>query len=245
MMTTGNKLYKLFKIQCYDLLCLLEMERNGILFNTEEAMKHATEIESKQLTLLNEFHNILGTDVVSITSNDHLSVILYGGTIITEYRVAVGVFKTGNKIGMPRYRVEEIEHNFPRRVEPIEGTETQKSIKNQEKYIEALSKLPDEPPPLPRHYWEVNEPVLRKLKVKGDTKRLLTIVLEYSKLEKLRGTYLVGYTEMIEEMHWPHNRIHGNLNQCIAVTGRLTSNKPNLQNADKQTKKFMETRYDS
>lgn len=30
----------------------------------------------------------------------------------------------------------------------------------------------------------------------------------------------------------------------VVVTGRLSSSKPNLQNADKQTKKYMESRYE-
>ena len=59
-----EKLYKLFKIQCIDLLCLLEMERAGILFHTEEAMKHARIIETKQFGLLSNFHQILGSAAV-------------------------------------------------------------------------------------------------------------------------------------------------------------------------------------
>ena len=46
----GNR-YKLFKIQCLDMLCLADMERNGIVFNTEKAMAHAKGIAERQLTL--------------------------------------------------------------------------------------------------------------------------------------------------------------------------------------------------
>lgn len=229
-----SKLYKLFKIQCIDLLCLLEMERAGILFNTEEAMKHARIIETKQFGLLSNFHQILGSDVVSITSNDHLSAVLYGGTITTTIRIPIGHYKSGAKTGQVRYKVEEQTHDFPRLVDPIDGTETAKSKKRIEDGKEEKHTL-----------WEVNEPVLRSLKAKGKAKELLTIILEYAKLDKLRGTYLMGYTELIKEMNWEHNMLHGNLNQCVVVTGRLSSSKPNLQNADKQTKKYMESRYES
>lgn len=228
-----NNLYKLFKIQCIDLLCLLQMERSGILFNTEEAMKHAKDIETKQFELLRNFHSIIGSDVVSITSNDHLSAVLYGGTITTSLRIPIGHYKTGAKVGHVRYKVQEETHDFPRLVNPIDGTETAKSKKRIEEGKEDGHTL-----------WGVNEPVLRSLKAKGKAKELLTIILEYSKLDKLRGTYLQGYTELIEEMHWPHNMLHGGLNQCVVVTGRLSSSKPNLQNADKQTKKYMESRYE-
>ena len=229
-----NKLYKLFKIQCYDLLCLLEMERNGIVFNTEKAMAYAKELETKQQALLRDFYNILDNDVASITSNDDISAILYGGVITQTNRIPIGHYKSGAKTGEIRYKIEEIKHEFPRLVNPIDKTETKKSQTRIDKGEETEHTI-----------WEVNEPTLRSLKAKGKAKELLTIILEYSKLEKLRGTYLEGYTKLIEEQCWEHNMLHGSLNQCVAVTGRLSSSKPNLQNADAATKQFMESRYDS
>lgn len=208
------------------------MERNGILFNTEEAMKHAREIEEKQQTLLRNFYSLVGSDVVSITSNDHLSVILYGGSLVNTIRVAIGHYKSGAKIGEVRYKIVEEVHEFPRLVEPLDKTETKKSQQRIDKGEQTDHTL-----------WEVNEPTLRSLKAKGKAKEVINIILEYSKLEKLRGTYLMGYTKLIEKMNWPHNMLHGSLNQCVVVTGRLSSSKPNLQNSDKQTKKYMETRY--
>jgi len=225
--------YKLFKIQCADLLCLVDMERNGISFNTEKAMKHAREIETKQLELYNRFKQLVGCDIISISSNDHLSAVLYGGVIIDTIRIPVGVYKTGVKSGQPRYKLEEVEYTLPRLVDPIPKTETSKSQQRIDKGLETEHTL-----------WEVNEPVLRSLKAKGKAKEVLTIILEYSKLDKLRGTYLEGYTKLIEEMNWEHNMLHTSFNQCVAITGRLSSSKPNMQNADKETKRYMTTRYD-
>ncbi len=230
----SSNLYKLFKIANIDLLCLLDMEHNGILFNTEEAMKHAEDIKARQLDLLREFHTIVGSDVVSITSNDHLSAVLYGGSIVHSIRIPIGYYKSGAKTGEVRFQIQNTNIEFPRLVEPLEGTETSKSKKRVEEGKEEKHTL-----------WEVNEPVLRSLKAKGEAKKLLTIILEYSKLDKLRGTYLEGYTKLIEEMHWPHNMLHPNFNQCTVVTGRLSSSKPNAQNMDKQTKAYMQSRYDN
>jgi DNA polymerase-1 len=56
--------------------------------------------------------------------------------------------------------------------------------------------------------------------------------LELSKLEKRNGTYYKGLVKLREEMHWPENKLHGQFNQCVAATGRLSSSKPNLQNFD-------------
>lgn len=210
------------------------MERSGIYFNTEKALEHAKKLEEQQLALLRDFNNIIGCDIVSISSNDHLSAVLYGGSISVDFRVAVGHYKSGAKQGQVRYKIQTEVYEFPRLVEPLKGTETKKSQARIDKGEADKHTL-----------WEVNEPVLRQLKAKGDAKKLLTIILEYSKLEKLRGTYLVGYTKLIEEMNWPHNMIHGNFNQTTVVTGRLSSSKPNLQNIDKTTKGYMESRYDS
>lgn len=52
-------------------------------------------------------------------------------------------------------------------------------------------------------------------------------LLDYRKLEKLQGTYVKALPELI---NIATNRIHTSFNQTIAITGRLSSTKPNLQN---------------
>lgn len=228
-----HNLYKLFKIQCMDLLVLLEIESNGILFHTESALEYASKLQEQLDELLYKFQQILNSDIPRITSNDDISTILYGGTIIETISIPVGHYKSGSKIGEVKYKKENIEHTFPQLVKPLKDTETKKSIN---RIAEGKAEQHTQ--------WEVNEPVLRKLKATGDARKLIDIILEYNKLDKLRGTYLQGYSDLITKMGWKHNMLHGSLNQCVAVTGRLSSNKPNLQNADKNTKKFMRTRYD-
>lgn len=51
-------------------------------------------------------------------------------------------------------------------------------------------------------------------------------LLEYREYEKLRSTYVDGYLPLIE----PDGRIHTRFNQMAATTGRLSSDRPNLQN---------------
>lgn len=227
-----ENLFKLFKIQCADLLVLREMEHNGIVFNTKKAMEYAKELEETQQTIYSTFYSLVNSNIVNIGSNDHVSAVLYGGIIVENIRIAIGHYKSGAKQGEVRYKLEEVVHEFPRLVEPLPKTETKKSQTRIDKGEQTQ-----------HTQWEVNEPVLRSIKAKGKAKELLTIILEYSKLDKLRGTYLEGYTKLIDEMDWEEDMLHGTLNQCVAVTGRLSSNKPNLQNADKTTKKFMSSRY--
>ena len=47
----------------------------------------------------------------------------------------------------------------------------------------------------------------------------------------------------MKENDWEENYIHGQLNQCVAVTGRLSSSKPNLQNMDGSIGYLFGTRY--
>jgi DNA polymerase-1 len=55
---------------------------------------------------------------------------------------------------------------------------------------------------------------------------LVTALLEYRELEKLRSTYVDGYLPLIDA----DGRIRTRFNQMAATTGRLSSDSPNLQN---------------
>ncbi|UOF80630.1 DNA polymerase [Caudoviricetes sp.] len=219
-----DKRLPLFKLQCLDLLVLEEMEYNGILFNTEEALKKAATIEKELDGIYKDISISIGGIPINLSSNDHVSALLYGGHITEDIRIPVGVYKSGEKIGQVRNKILTKEYILPRIVEPLEGTEVKKST-------------PENP------YWEVNETTLRSLKVTKEAKKIITLLDNYGKLEKLRGTYLEGYAKLIDKMNWPKNMLYGTLNQCVAITGRLSSSKPNLQNADPATKVFMETQY--
>ena len=51
-------------------------------------------------------------------------------------------------------------------------------------------------------------------------------ILEYRGLTKLKSTYADGLAAYIDE----NNRIHSTFNQTITATGRISSTEPNLQN---------------
>jgi DNA polymerase-1 len=55
---------------------------------------------------------------------------------------------------------------------------------------------------------------------------LVSALLEYRELEKLRSTYVDGYLPLVD----PDGRIRTRFNQMAATTGRLSSDSPNLQN---------------
>lgn len=216
--------FNLFKLHCADLLVLEEMEWNGIHFNTNEARNKARQLEEQLKQIYETVVAIIGNTPINLNSDDHLSAILYGGSILDNIRVPIGVYKTGAKVGQPRYKIVVKEYPFPRLVEPLKGTEVKK---------------PEGAPPV----WKTNEGILRSLKLTKQAKSIVDLILEYRRVEKLSNTYLNGWSNLIDEMHWEKDTIHGNLNQCTVVTGRLSSTKPNLQNADPMTKIYCESRY--
>lgn len=55
---------------------------------------------------------------------------------------------------------------------------------------------------------------------------IVSFILEYRQLTKLKSTYADGLTAFISE----DKRIHGKFHQTIAATGRISSTDPNLQN---------------
>jgi DNA polymerase-1 len=52
------------------------------------------------------------------------------------------------------------------------------------------------------------------------------LIIDYREIDKLKATYSDALPKMIDS----DGRIHGNLNQTVATTGRLSSTDPNLQN---------------
>ena len=144
--------YKLFRLQCQDLLVLQEMEYNGLLFDKEAARIHAKDIQGQLERLLERFNSLIGCNIVNISSNDHMSAVLYGGTIIETIRIPVGFYATGKRKGEVRFKIQLLEHQFEKLVDPIKGTETAKSI-----LLRESGKTTGET------IWKVSEDMLKKL----------------------------------------------------------------------------------
>ncbi len=64
-------------------------------------------------------------------------------------------------------------------------------------------------------------------------------ILDYRELTKLLSTYILALPEMV---HPNTGRVHTSYGQTVAVTGRLNSNYPNLQNIPIRTKRGQEIR---
>jgi len=191
---------KLCRLQCEDMMILMEMEQNGLPFDEELCQVRAGELDDKISTLKQELAAIYPNVPINFGSNDHLSAFLYGGIVKEDGKEFIGHFKTGARAGEPKYKNITIEHQLPRLYAPLKGSE--------------MAKLGN---------YSTDEGTLRKLKGK---KGVLDKILELSKSEKLNGTYYNGLVKLRKEMNWDKGVLHGQFNQTTAISGRLSSSKP-------------------
>lgn len=232
-------MFSLFKLQCADLLTLQDMERNGVYFNSERALKHADDLQKRQDILQECIYSTIGDVPLSLTSDRDVSTLLYGGVHLQELRVPVGTYKSGNRIGEVRYKVVHQTYEFPQLITPLPNTQVKEKVSKSELELVEKGILKE-----PRKQYQVNEETLRMVKAKGKGKEIIEALLEFNKLEKLKTTYLIGWTEINKKMNWKHNMLHSNFAQVTTATGRLSCTSPNQQNPDKITKTFCESRYE-
>lgn len=210
----------LISLSCQDLIVLEEMEWNGQLYDKKESLRKSVELEEQLSKLDAELFKLVPYSFVNWNSGYHLSAILYGGTIEYVVQQPDGVYKTGKRAGEVKYRNVTMSQTFTRLVEPVKKSELAKE-----------------------GYWSTDEDTLKQLKAKGLAKSIITLIQEKAKLEKANGTYFKGIPELMDKMGWEDDVIHGQLNQCVAVTGRLSSTKPNMQNFDREMKHLFISRY--
>ena len=208
--------WRLIHLCCEDLLTLEEMEYNGIPVDLDEILEASNELSEEISKIASELGSRYPHIPVNFNSTDHLSAYLYGGTIEEERRVLAGLYKSGGKLGQPRYSIDRQTHHLDGLVKPIKGTELKK---------EGL--------------WSTNEDTLRKLK---DKTGVVPLLLKLAQLTKVNEFYQ-GFIKINEEMHWPKNKIHGQFNQVTTWTGRLSSTKPNLQNMPPEMQNFVRSEY--
>lgn len=214
--------WNLFRLGCMDLPVLNNMEWNGIPFDKEQSLISGHELSSEIEILRQAILDHTNCPGFNCGSGDHISCLLYGGTIVHEYRVPIGVYKSGAKIGQVRNKVVEDPYIQERLVEPLKGSELKKE-----------------------GYWSTDEQTLSSLKPKTRAvKQLIADILRLSKLEKLQSTYYFGIPKLIEEKGWQNDTLHGKFNQTVARTGRLSASEPNQQNFDPRLKELCRSEYD-
>ncbi|HEX4875204.1 MAG TPA: DNA polymerase I [Chitinophagaceae bacterium] len=85
--------------------------------------------------------------------------------------------------------------------------------------------------------YQTGEDVLLKLAAKGN--QIVDDILAFRELTKLKSTYVDALPQLINRKT---GRVHTTYGQAVAVTGRLASNNPNLQNIPVRTERGKEIR---
>lgn len=188
------------------------MEWNGMMFDKNKARLLCTDLEKERggiaLSIYGVFENILiHKPDINIASPQQLSLVLFGGSYITEDKEVIGTYKSGVKKGQPKFKNIEVIH-----------------------YTEGL-KLPSKESwkTKAEGIYQTNDDVLKELLThKHDIPTLIFLgnIQRYRELNKEIDTYYKGYSKLV----WHDGYIHPTFNHTATKTGRLSCANPNLQN---------------
>jgi DNA polymerase I-like protein with 3'-5' exonuclease and polymerase domains len=196
-----------------------EIEYNGMHLDPALLHKLIVEVTDKRDRVLHDLRAVAKwtpLEAFEPSSNDHVAALLFGGTIETEERLPNGVYASGAKAGLPKFRIKRTEHECHGMVSYAYSAAREGRWKGK------------------NGKWSVSEEILEELMLDtgGLTTPLTTLcekLLEFRELQKLLGTYLVGLNN--------HVRTHGGayyvfpqINTSQTATGRTSSSKPNMQN---------------
>jgi DNA polymerase I-like protein with 3'-5' exonuclease and polymerase domains len=214
----SKNLQATIKIQMQDIAMLFEMEWNGFKYDTGLSAIRSQELIQQALSIVTELDSLsnVPVGVVNWGSNDQKSCVLYGGMINYKVRESfLFTYKDPKKQPVMKERWVAKTLECSRLVEPLRRSELAKE-----------------------GYWSTDEGTLRKLKPsRKNVKRIIELLLELAKVNKMNSTYFSGLPKKMEEYGWLHDcLLHPGLNQCGTVSGRLASSNPNGQNVPKDNK---------
>lgn len=219
------KLLKLILLDGADLLVLQKMEYHGLKYNKQKSLELARESNKRINEIEQELFKLGGIEELNFDSDDQLSAFLYGGSYSKDvFHPVTALLKSGPNKGAERTTNRFLRtdtFSFTGFFTPLKGT----ALKKEGLYSTAGD-------------------VLKQLRAKTKLQRLIIgLLLERADLVKKSGTYFEGLPKLMEEMNW-ETYIHGQYNQVIARTGRLSSSKPNMQNNPPDADLLFESRYD-
>ena len=223
---------------CYlmgeDLKTLQHAEYHGIKWNEAKATELTTSLEAALVEINSSLSHYLPEILYGSFNWDsgiHLSALLYGGVVDFDYVTSLpATYKSGEKKGQAyiknSWHIESVV--FPARFRPVLNTE--------------LKKTKDDPTATTRVY-QTDIPTLKQLKGNAVNKRLVALLLD--RADKTKVVEMIAAIEKKrKDMGWDEY-IHAQFNQNVAITGRLSSAAPNMQNTPAVIDQLLVSRYDS
>lgn len=201
-------MWDIIKMYCKDILVLTMMEVNGLPFDLNKIRDKQYSGGQECIALLRGATKLVESfwtnehlPDFNISSNDHLSVALYGGQLKVKVKMQQGFFKNGN----PKFRVVELDI-------PIDGF----GVKPKEEWKGKKEGM-----------YLANKLVLKEIadKADGPASEFCQLILKSRLINKLTNTYYPSY--LSREIN---GRVHPTYNNTQTITGRLSCTRPNLQN---------------
>lgn len=231
----SDKQRRLVLLEGKDLRALAAAERAGIKWDKEGANSSLESLESDLADIEARLGAVLPRGIpaecgFNWDSGDQLSALLYGGVITYDYPVPFqATYKSGPKKGeaYTANRWHSTVVSFPKRFNPLEGTEVKKTRENPKAEV---------------RFYQVDAPTLKQLR--GSKANKVLLVLLQDRAEKIKVAEMInGINKRFEEKNWSDGCIHPNYNQNAVITGRLSSSGPNMQNTPPAIDKFLVSRY--
>jgi DNA polymerase I-like protein with 3'-5' exonuclease and polymerase domains len=228
-----------------DLLVLEECEFNGMLYDEATCRRLEAETQVAIDELRSQLCALVPDPAVNWDSPQHVSAVLFGGGINYEGKETVQkTLKSG--------RIKSVERNaffvleFPRLVDPVDDSELEKTRTYNNATLADINKIRKQQRKTQLHRrWSTAAENLMSLRAEGAAKQIIDLLLRLAKLDKLNSTYYRAIPALVQRKQWPEGKIHGQFNQCVAITSRLSSSQPNLQNFDSEFKPLFYSRFPS
>lgn len=215
------ELLKLITLGNSDIINTFYMEQAGTPYDTVSSIIKGNEILNRIDRIDDDLNSIVASPTnINWNSNDHISVVLFGGILKEKYREHYQqTLKDGRIKDKERWSIREI--SFSPLTKPITAERAKAG------------------------FYFVDEDTLVKLRNKANKKvsRICELLLERAKLEKVVSSYYHGLPKLMESMYWTDNILHGQLNHAITRTGRLASKTPNQQNRPEEIAFYCKSRF--
>jgi DNA polymerase I-like protein with 3'-5' exonuclease and polymerase domains len=189
------------------LLATIEMTRNGMAVDKALIESFMLSYRLERDRIESHFKAQVEIDTgypnINLGSPKQLSALLFGGELVYTERKPEGVYKTGAKIGEPRYKL------------------TKHTVVMHPLYNAKMLDIP------PTDYgWSTDDAALEKCNKHSGT--YTRDIAKYRDVDKQLTTYF----EKTHSLLFPplYDCIYHNLNTTATLTGRLSSSEPNLQN---------------